>query len=566
MLHDLALTAPLLILLFAAMFTLVVDPFLKADESARRFWGWFGAAFAGLALVTAALLFKFGPFEMQTPAFAYHLSASRYSLFFVALISLCTLVTHLASPKYMVEQGVSYGEYYALINFAAFGMACMVSAESLISLFISLEIMSMAIYVLVAFKRTSLASVEAGMKYFIMGAVGSALLLYGMAFIYGLSGSTTYVEISRALIKPQANGDFWLGLAMLLTGAAFMFKVAAAPFHMWAPDAYEGAPTPITGFMSSAVKAAGFAALLKFLFAAMAGPAMGELHTALPKIIATVAVLSMTVGNLLALTQKNVKRVLAYSAVAHAGYLLLGCVAWIADPTLAGYQQPTGAVPFYLVGYALASLAAFAALAAVGKNGEELTGEAQLIGMGRRHPYAGAVLALAMISLAGVPPTLGFFGKLQLVRDVLGVEDSKYLPHVVILVLNSVVSAYYYLRVTVYIYMRPEGRMPREYVRETSLDWAMGLTAAGILFIGALPGRAMQLGQTAVGSLRTGVSVAHLAYEQLPLGPSQALQVRPPVENPAAQAPTEGQPGDQAAARPVPAREPAAKDAPAGIK
>ncbi len=518
MLHDLALVAPQLILLFAALFTLVVDPFLHTNTDARRFWGWFGAAFAALAIVAAALLWKFGPFEMQTPAFAHHISASRYSLFFVALVSLCSLVTHLASPRYLVEQGASYGEYYALVHFATFGMACMVAAESIITLFMALEIMSMSVYVLVAFKRGSVASVEAGMKYFIMGSVASALLLYGTAFVYGLAGSTNYIDIGRTLAKPIAGGDLWLGLAMMLVGAAFLFKVAAAPFHMWAPDAYEGAPTPITGLMASGVKVAGFAALLKFVYAGMAGPAMAAMHQHLPHILATVAVLSMTVGNLLALTQRSVKRTLAYSSVAHAGYILLGCVAYVADPTLAGYQQPSGAVPFYLVGYALASLAAFAALASVGKNGEELTGEGQLIGMGRRHPLAGAVLGLAMISLAGVPPTLGFFGKLQLVRDVLGVDGGKYLPHVVILVLNSVVSAYYYLRVTVYVYMRPEGRLPREYVRESSLDWAMGLTAAGLLVVGALPGRAMNLGLASVATIRTATATSHLAYERLAPG------------------------------------------------
>lgn len=553
MMHDLALTAPLLILLFAALFTLVVDPFLQVDESSRRFWGWFGAAFAGLAIIATAVLWKFGPFEMHTPAFAYHLSASRYSLFFVALVSLCALVTHLSSPRYLVEQGTSYGEFYALVNFAAFGMACMVSAESLITLFLSLEIMSMSVYVLVAFKRTSLASVEAGIKYFVMGSVASALLLYGMAFVFGLAGGVNYVDIARALAKPAAGNELWLALAVLLVGAAFLFKVAAAPFHMWAPDAYEGAPTPVTGLMSSAVKAAGFAALLKFLYAAASGPAMQQLHIELPKVLATLAVLSMTVGNLLALTQRNVKRVLAYSSVAHAGYLLLGCVAVVADPNLAGYGRPTGAVPFYLVGYGVASLAAFAALAAVGKNGEELAGESQLAGLGRRHPLAGAVLSLAMISLAGVPPTLGFFGKLQLVRDVLAVDDGKYLPHVIILVLNSVVSAYYYLRVTVFVYMRPDAKLQREYVRETSLNWAMGICAAILLFVGAMPDRALQLGINAAASVRTGVSAANLAYEQMPNGPNAALAPKP-AEAVAAK-PAEAQPAPEAKpadeARPV---------------
>lgn len=523
MLHDLALTSPLLILLFAALFTLVVDPFLPPGEENRRFWGYFGAVCSAATMVACALLWKYGgSLEMHTPAFAYHISGNHYSLFFIALTSGCAMITHLTSPRYLIEQGTSWGEYYALLHFAVFGMGAMVSAESLLTLFIGLEIMSMSVYVLVAFKRTSQASVEAGMKYFIMGSVASAFLLYGIAFLYGLSGGTSYIDIQRALASPKPGQDLWLSLAVLLTMAAFFFKVAAAPFHMWAPDAYEGAPTPITGLMSSAVKVAGFGALLKFLYACLSGPAMAELHANLPKLLAAVAVISMTVGNLLALSQRSVKRTLAYSSIAHAGYLLLGCVAWVADPWAAGYQYPTGAVPFYLVGYALASLAAFAALTSVGKAGEELTGEAQIVGLGRQYPFAGAVLGLAMVSLAGVPPTLGFFGKLQLARDVLAVEDGKYLPHIIILVLNSLVSAYYYLRVTVWVYMRPEPRIAREYVREPSLQWAMGLLMAGILLVGAMPQRALSLGRMSVWSIRTATARLHLRYERAAPGENKA--------------------------------------------
>ena len=514
MLHDLVLTTPLLILLFAALFTLVVDPFLPSGTETRSFWGRFGAGFSALAIVACAMLWKQGALEMHTTAFGYHLSASPLSLFFTALVSMSALLTHLSSPRYLVEQGSSYGEYYALLHFATFGMAVMVSAESMLTLFIGLEIMSMSIYVLVAFKRTSMASVEGGMKYFILGSVASALLLYGMAFLYGLSGGTSFIEIQRALATPKAGQGGWLHLAVLLTMAAFLFKVAAVPFHMWTPDAYEGAPTPITGFMSSGVKVAAFGAFLKFLYAALAGAGMAEVHLPIATLLATFGVITMTVGNLLALTQKSVKRMLAYSAIAHAGYLLLGCVATTVDPQLgAPYAVPGGAVPFYLVGYALASLAAFAALSTVGANGEELTGEAQLVGMGRRYPFAGAVLGLAMISLAGVPPTLGFFGKLQLLRDVLAVENGKYLPHIIILVLNSVVSAYYYLRVTVYVYMRPEGRTERTYVREPSLTWAMGLAMAALLLAGMFPARAMNLAREAGAGVRTAVATRHLVYE-----------------------------------------------------
>ncbi len=524
MLHDLALTLPMLILLFGGLFTLVVDPFLPAPKSGedshgdlatRRFWGPFGAAVSVAALIATALLWKAGPLEMQTPAFAYHLSASKLSLFFTALVILCGLITHLASPRYLIEQGSSYGEYYALVHFATFGMVTMVSAESVLTLFIGLETMSLAIYVLAAFKRTSQASVEAGIKYFIMGSVASALLLYGMAFLFGISGGTSFIEIQRALVSPKPGMDLWLGLAVLLTMAAFLFKVAAVPFHMWAPDAYEGAPTPVAGFMSSGVKAAAFGALLKFLYAGIAGAALLQLHLPIPTLLATLAVITMTVGNVMALSQRNIKRMLAYSAIAHAGYLLLGCVATVTDPVLGAPYEVAGAtVPFYLVGYALASLAAFAALATLGKDGEELTGEAQVVGMGRQFPMAGAVLALAMLSLAGVPPTLGFFGKLELLREVMAKGGDTYLPHMIILVLNSVVSAYYYLRVTVWVYMKPEGKVVRQYVREPSLTWAMALTALAIVGLGALPSRTIALAWHAGHGVRTGAATAHLLHAQ----------------------------------------------------
>ena len=512
MLHDLALISPQLILLVAALFTLVADPFLPVDAS-RRFWGLFGAGMSGLAILACAALWKFGPYEMSTPAFSYHLAASGHALFFTALIAMCALVTHLSSPAYLTEQDSHYGEYYALLHFATFGMAVMVAAESLVTLFIGLEIMSMAIYVLVAFKRTSAASVEAGMKYFIMGSVASAFLLYGIAFLFGLSGGTSFIEIQRALLSPKPGQDLWLGLAVVLTGGAFLFKVAAVPMHMWTPDAYEGAPTPITGFMSSAVKAAAFGSFLKFLYAGISGPALASLHLPLGQVLGCFAVLTMTVGNILALTQRSIKRMLAYSAIAHAGYLLLGTVATIDDPTLGTpFLAPTGAVPFYLVGYALASLAGFAALASLGKDGEELTTEGQLAGLSKRHPIAALALTVSVLSLAGVPPTLGFFGKLQILRDVLAVDNGKYLPHVIILVLNSVVSAYYYLKVPVAMYMRPDSRANREYVREPNLTWAMALPAFALLALGMMPGRAMGWASRSEQAIRTGSEAANTAH------------------------------------------------------
>ena len=523
MLHDLALTAPMLLLLLGALFTLLVDPFLSEsgdrdpDGPASHFWGHFGAAICFTALSATVVLWVTGPHEMQTVPFSLHLSASTFSLFFVGLIAACVGLTHLSSPRYLEAHGIAFGEYYALVNFAAFGMMVMVSAESMLTLFIGLETMSLSIYVLAAFKRRSLASVEAGMKYFIMGAVASALLLYGMAFLYGLAGGTSYVEIGRAMAGELAGPRVYLSLALVLTLGAFLFKVAAVPYHMWTPDAYEGAPTPVTGLMASGVKVAAFGALLKFLYVAASGAGMEQLPVSLPMVLAWIAIITMTVGNLLALPQTNAKRVLAYSAIAHAGYLLLGCVAASADPTLSGYLLPGSAVPFYLVGYALASLAAFAALSTVGSGGQELTRESELAGLGWRYPFAGVVLALAMFSLAGVPPTLGFFGKLSLIREVLSVEEGRFLPFIIVMILNSIVSAYYYLRVTVFVYMRPATDEQPAPLRSTSLSWAMALSALAIVAIGVLPGLAMDTAGKAAAGVRSATVVAHIQHK---LGPA----------------------------------------------
>lgn len=530
MLHDLALSSPLLLLLLAALFTLLVDPFLSDTDRAtdNRFWGYLGAAMSFLAFLATATLWLTGPHEMETVAFAYHLSVTPFTLFFAMIIIMCGMLTHLSSPRYLEEQGVSHAEYYALLHFASFGMLTMVGAESLLTLFIGLETMSLAIYVLAAFKRGSQASIEAGMKYFLMGAVASAFLLYGTALLFGLCGGTSYVDIERALASPIGDNRLYLSLAIVFVGGAFMFKVAAVPFHMWTPDAYEGAPTPVAGFMASAVKVAAFGAFLKLLFAVITGQALAGLAMPLAQGLAVIAVITMTVGNLLALPQRNVKRLLGYSAVAHAGYLLLGCVAYIDDPALgAPYVLPGSNVLFYLVGYAFASLAAFGALVTVGARGEEMTREAQLAGLGRRYPFAGAVLTLAMLSLAGVPPTLGFFGKFQLVREVLSVDDGKYLPYVIIMIINSIVSAFYYLRVTVYVYMSPESALERKYIRETSLTWSMGIAAGALLLIGILPGRFIEMSEVAAHSVRTRHAATHLAQEigQAPIAavPSAAL-------------------------------------------
>jgi len=494
--HDLALASPLLIVLGGALFTLLVDPFL--GPGSRRFWGPFGALVSIAAIGACALLWKTGPHNFQSITFSSQLSVTNFSLFFMALTFVCGALGHLVAGRYLEEHGCDWGEYYILVGFATFGMATMVAAESLLTLFVALEIMSLSIYVLVSFKRQSAASVEGGLKYFILGSVASAFMLLGIAYVFGVAGGVGYSDLLRALATTRTGSDaLFVNLAVLLLLGAFLFKVAAVPFHMWTPDAYEGAPTPVAALMASGVKVAAFGALLKIWFGAMQGPAILASGMPLHKVIIVFAVLTMTAGNLMALSQASVKRMLAYSAIAHAGYLLLGLLPVLKDPSLGpGYGLPSASIPFYLVGYVFASFAAFGALAVVGARGQELTTESQVAGLGFRYPFAGAVLTLAMLSLAGIPTTAGFLGKLVLFRDVLGIDDGKYLWLVVVAVLNSLVSVYYYLRVIVFCYMRREPREAIE-IRERPLTWALALASIGILFVGILPARTLGLTERA---------------------------------------------------------------------
>jgi NADH-quinone oxidoreductase subunit N len=384
-------------------------------------------------------------------------AADDLALFLQAAVIGIAAVAVLLSPSYLRANGLERGEYYALLLFSVVGMMGLVSSLELVSIFVALEIMSIALYGMAGMDRRRVESQESALKYFVTGSFASAFFLYGIALVYGVSGSTQLEKVQRALavLPPERSLLAVLGAAMLLVG--FGFKVASVPFHMWVPDVYEGAPTPATAFMSAGVKAAAFGALLRVF-----DSALPSLAAHWRPLVVVLALVTMIVGNLAALAQTNLKRMLAYSSVAHAGYVLS---ALVAAPVVAGE-----ALLFYVVAYGAVILGAFGAMGALAREGKEPLALRDVAGLAQRRPALAAALAVFMVSLTGVPVTAGFVGKFDLFNAAVSVGIAGVVLAVVGVIM-SVVSAYYYLGVAVAMYMR-------EPVGED--DWARVSPAAGV--------------------------------------------------------------------------------------
>jgi len=414
------------------------------------------------------------------------LAADGYALFFQALILGIALLVVLLSPSYLRENARDRGEYYGLLLLAVFGMLGLASARELISLFVALETMSIALYALAGFQRERLASLEAAVKYFVTGAFASAFLLYGMALLYGVSGSTSLARIQQATASlPSASVPLAvLGAGLLLVGLGF--KIASVPFHMWAPDVYEGAPTTVTALMSAGVKVAAFAVLLRVF-----GEGLPGLASWWQPLVAVLAVLSMVIGNLAALAQSNLKRMLAFSSVAHAGYLLSAAVAL---PRVA-----TEAILFYLVAYAVVNVGGFGVIAALSRGGREPLTLDDVAGLAERRPALAAALSVYLISLTGVPVSAGFVGKFHLFGAAV---SAGYVSLALIGFLMSVVSAYYYLRVVVAMYMR-EPVVAEDTWSSVSMGsrLALGISAFVVLWLGVFPAPLLALARLAARSL-----------------------------------------------------------------
>jgi len=406
------------------------------------------------------------------------------------------LLATLMTPVYASKAGHDHGEYYALIVFAVMGMMVMVMSGDLITFFVGLETMSVGVYCLTCMRTEDRRSSEAALKYFLMGAFATGFLLFGIAFIYGATASVGYGEVARALRDPSGDGQLpilLLGILLVLIG--FGFKVAAVPFHMWAPDTYEGAPTPVAGFMAAAVKAAAFVSLMRLVVAALPGLEAPEEMVWVP-FLSGLSVLTIVFGNLLALAQPSIKRMLAYSSISHAGYLLIAVVA-----AAKGEPSASGALLYYLSGYTFMTLGAFGVLGILeridgGPQGERYEAFA---GVGYRHPALALAMVLFMMAMGGLPPTAGFFGKLYVFSSAVRAGETWL---AVVGVFGSLISIVYYLRVLVAFYMRedsPAYARALSFAQSPHANIGLAIAAAGVVALGVLPSTWLDVTRAALG-------------------------------------------------------------------
>jgi NADH-quinone oxidoreductase subunit N len=473
---SLATLLPSLIVVGAALVVLVLDLLPARDTKAHL-------GTLTLAGLVGALLATIAAWGGRGRGFRDMIVLDNYALFFHVVIGYAAALTVLVSLDYVRRVGAESGEYYGLVLFATAGMMLLTSANDLVMVFLAVELMSLSLYVLAGLLKGRRQSSEASMKYFLLGAFASAFLLYGIALIYGATESTNFDRIAAAVAANPRDPLFLLGLGLLLVGLGF--KISAVPFHMWAPDVYEGAPTSITAFIATGSKAAVFAVLIRLVVASLraAQPDAAPLLWAL-------AALTMTVGNVVAIAQSNLKRMLAYSSVAHVGYMLVGLVA--------GGTPGAGAVLFYLLAYTFTTAGAFGAIALCERARGEAVDVRDYAGLGRRHPLLALSLSLFLLSLIGIPPLAGFVGKFYVFGSAV---RAGYVWLAVIAVLNSAVAAYYYLRVIIHMYMQePEGEVAS---LAPSFAGGLALTIAlvGVVLLGVMPAPFFDRAQDAVAPL-----------------------------------------------------------------
>ena len=461
---------PELVLSIFGILVMILEP-LVDEEKTQKTLGLI--AFVGSV---AALISTWFMAQSSGLAFSNIVRVDSFSVFFTFLVIAIAAVVILSSFEYMAVQRIRAGEYYALILFGVVGMALMASAVELVMIFIGLEISSISTYILAGFRRNEASSSESSLKYFLLGSFATAFFLYGVALMFGATGSTNIDVISQKLQSGPAEVLVYLAMAMMFVGLGF--KVAIAPFHIWTPDVYEGAPAPVVGFMSTAPKAAAFAVLLRVVFAINAPGRFWFLWVA--------AALSMTLGNVGALVQNNVKRLLAYSSIAHAGYLLVAFAMTTPDNSLTGIS----AAMFYTASYAAMNVGAFAVVSHFASAGERYVTLEDYEGLGRSSPLLAATLTIFLLSLIGIPMTAGFFAKFYVFSAAL---RANLVWLTLIGVANSAVGAYYYLRIIVVMYMRePRKEVP---VAPISFGLAVALSVCtfATLYLGILPDRVLQV-------------------------------------------------------------------------
>ncbi|MEK7833033.1 MAG: NADH-quinone oxidoreductase subunit N [Acidobacteriota bacterium] len=470
--------APEVIVSVAAVLIMLVDAFSK--KGARQINA--GITLAGLllALVAVAKLGSVGAGSY----FSGMVVVDSIRIFFSVTILIVSIVSTLLASQFLRDEALPPGEFFALILFATAGMLLLAGAGDLVTVFLGLEIASITTYVMAGYRRYDARSSESSLKYFLLGSFATAFLLYGMALVYGATKTTSIAGINAAIAKPggvEFPALLMIGVALMLVG--FGFKIASAPFHLWTPDVYEGAPTIVTGFMGTAPKAAVFAAFLHvFAEGFNAGGELGaQLHHVWVTAVAIIAALTMTIGNIVALSQKNIKRMLAYSSIAHAGYALVGFVSG---------EASSASVAFYMLVYSLMSVGAFAVIQLLARAGDQKVETADYAGIGFEAPALSFALAIFLFSLAGIPPTAGFMSKFFIFKSAWdGAPALRWL--VVVAVLNSIISVYYYLYPIVVMFFRPlaPGFVKPRVSAMTAV--ALILALVGTLYLGILPNRVM---------------------------------------------------------------------------
>ncbi len=478
--NDFMAVAPVLMVTLAACTTMIAEAFRRQREVAAAHWfGLYGLIGLGGAIAACV-----SQWNQNLVGFGV-ISVDNFSVFFnitLCAIGILTIVLSLGNAD---RDQLPLGEYYTLMLFAIVGMMLMASTTDLLVIFVALEIMSLGVYVMTALKRSSVEGAEASFKYFVLGAFSSAFFLYGIAMAYAVTGTTRLDEIGMRVASSALDPGILTIVAMVLLLVGFAFKVGAVPFHMWTPDVYQGAPTLVTGFMSTGVKAAAFAAFIRVFLSTLE-----PLRLDWAPVVMVIAALTMILGTVVGVAQTSVKRMLAYSSIAHGGYLLLGLVA--------ASSAGKAAMLFYLVGYAVTNLGAFGVLAALATPDRQHDDVRDFAGMWRERPGLSALLTFFLLSLGGFPPTVGFIGKWYIFNAA--IQEGMY-ALAIIGVLTSVISVFFYLRIVVMMYMSdetaPEGRPAVSPVTTVGLVVAF----AGVLYLGVLPGGLLSLAADSVASI-----------------------------------------------------------------
>lgn len=461
--------APEITLLTLICVVLVADLFVKDEQRMVTFW----ITIASLA-ITAWSILATAP-DGRTVLFDGSYVSDAFSQVLKLGVVGMVAVGFLYARDYLVQQGLVKGEYYVLGLFGLLGMLIMISANSLLTMYLGLETLSLSLYALVAFDRNNATSAESAMKYFVLGAIASGSLLYGISWVYGLTGSLKFDEIALAVQNPDVNGmPLWFGIAFMIVGIAFKF--GAVPFHMWLPDVYQGSRTPVALYIASAPKLAALALIMRILV-----DGLGDLHAVWQGMIMVLAVLSLLIGNIVAIAQTNIKRMLGYSAIAHVGFILLAIFT--------GTEQGYAAALFYTLTYVVMAAGAFGMVILLSRQGFEAEDLVDFKGLNARSPWFALMMLFFMFGMAGVPPWVGFFAKLNVIAAVL---DAGFPALAVLMVLASVIGAYYYLRVIWYMYFdKAEDRSVFQAGADTRV--VLSLNGIAVLALGLLPGSLMAL-------------------------------------------------------------------------